>query len=111
MANGVIKQQSNTVLSGYESKEIPYRVTTLIKTISIPDGQWLVFSNMFLSVSGNDTYGHSLGNMTVRTSEKNGGGSVNARVVTGPTTLGLQCYHNISNGCTVKVYWYAIKLL
>ena len=70
-----------------------------------------MISNMYLSVSGTDTYNHSLGNMVVRTSEKNGGGSINARVVTGSVSLNVVCFHNISNGCTANVNWYAIKLL
>lgn len=111
MANGVIKQQSNTYLTGSASKSVAYRTDTTVTTISLPAGQWLVISYMALGSAGTGTFNNTLGNVSVRSTEVNGGGSINARVVTGPASLDIKCYHNISNGCTVENRWYAIKLL
>lgn len=111
MAEGKIKQQSNTYLTGSVSKSVAYRSTAVLTTISIPAGIWLVISYMVLGTAGTGTFNNTLGNVPVRSSEVNGGGSINARVVTGPINLDTVCYHNIANGCTVDNRWYAIKLL
>ena len=111
MAEGKIKQQSNTVLTGTVSKSVAYHTNETVAVIPVPDGQWLVISSMYLNSAGTEVYNHGLGNLIVRTSERNGGGSLNARVVTGPINLELKCFHYVSDGCTVSVNWYAIKLL
>lgn len=111
MAEGKIKQQSNTFLHGYGSKTVPYRTETVVSTISVPAGTWLLISHMVLSVSGNGVYSHSIGGRTVRSPENNGGGSVLARVEAGPISYDVKCWHNITNGCTAENVWHAIKLL
>ena len=111
MANGVIKQQSNTYLTGSAIKSVAYRTETVMSTISLPAGQWLVISYMTLGSAGTNTFNHTLDNVTVRSPEVNGGGSINARVIAGPVNMDVKCWHNISNGCTVSSNWYAIKLL
>lgn len=111
MANGVIKQQSNTYLHGSASKSVAYRTDTVVSTISLPAGQWLVISYMVLGSAGTNTFNHALGNVPVRSPEVNGGGSINARVVAGPINMYVKCWHNLTDGCTVQNQWCAIKLL
>ena len=84
MATSTIKQSAAiTVSSGvYEATHIEANTSGTVKNITLQPGTWLVLSYLQLSESGSGIYNHTLfcdgiWSSTVRSTEINGGGSVN----------------------------------
>lgn len=111
MAVSPIKESSNRTMSGTASKTIAVHTTATVTSVDLPEGKWIICSHMKLGASGTSVYNHIVGSQIVRTSEANGGGSMNMRLINGPSTQNIQVYHNLTNGCTVDVTWFAVKLL
>lgn len=90
---------------------VPASTATELTTITLPeDGVWLLITYMALSKSGSSVYNHVLGNRTVRSPEKNGGGSINVLAVNGNVGYPLKVYHEISGGCNITYGYQAFKI-
>ena len=99
-----------TVITDSASKSAAYHTAVELKDISVPAGTWLIISYMDLNASGSGVYNHGLGTRIVRAPEGNGGGSINSLVVTGPTSVKLDVYHNISGGATARASYDMIRI-
>lgn len=110
MAVSTIPLPALNMITGSFSETVPASTVTTLGSISIPSGNWVLFSLMTLNKSGSSVYNHSLGNADVRSSETNGGGSVNIVRVNGPQTINVSTYHHISGGCTVSESYTAFRI-
>lgn len=113
MAEGKIKHPALQYVNANNVtvNNVPAATSTELTTITLPeDGVWVLITYMFLSKSGNSTYNHVLGNRTVRSPEKNGGGSINVLAVNGNVGYPLKVYHEISGGCNVTYGYQAFKI-
>jgi len=93
------------------TKEITAGTPTTVHTISVPSGgtKYFVFTHMSLAKSGNNAYNHNVGGRTVRSTETNGGGSINIVLADPGQQLTVQAY-SPDLSCTVYLYYCCIRI-
>lgn len=102
-------------MGDYTSRELSASITAgtakAVGTISVPSvgSKYLIISHGRVSTSGNGVYYHTIGNRTVRSPEKNGGGSINAAIVDAGTSHTVSAYSDDLT-CTVYVNYYCIRI-
>lgn len=81
-----------------------------VKTFRTPSDNafHLVLSHMAISASGSGVYNHMIGGRTVRSTEKNGGGSTNFAIFGSDVTVTIAAYVDIA--CDVSVSYECIRL-
>ena len=89
---------------------VPLQTRRTIASFDLPSGVWFVSNYMTLEQSGTGVFNNTLEGDTVRCAESNGGGCVNTKIITGPKTVGIQVFHNISPSSGVRTNWYAFKI-
>lgn len=100
----------NYIQGGTNYISVPYQTIRTIASFDLPSGVWFVSNYMTLEQSGTGVFNNIMEGDTVRSSEANGGGCVNAKIITGPKTVEIQTYHNISPSSGVRTNWYAFKI-
>ena len=94
--------------TGNANKAVASSTITTVTTVQIPDGEWLLISYMDLGDSGNGVYNHVLGLQTVRSTAANGGGSINAMLLSSAQNVNISTY--VPFATTARVSWMLIKV-
>ena len=100
----------NYIQGGTDYISVPLQTIRTIASFDLPSGVWFVSNYMTLEQSGTGVFNNIMDGDTVRATEANGGGCVNTKIITGPKTVEIQVFHNISPSSGVRTSWYAFKI-